>query len=229
MIDIIIPVYNEADNIHQTLLQISQNVSVPYQLHLVYDSEKDNTLPAAKESAKQLNIKLNLIKNQFGHGALNAIKTGFSVTHSDYVVVTMADLSDPPQVINSMYHAATKHKFDLVCGSRYMPGGSQTGGPLLKRTLSKWAGLSLYFLTNLPTHDATNSFKLYKRSVLNAFPIESTGGFELGLEIVVKAKKFGFKIGEIPTSWQDRSAGKSRFKLFQWLPKYLRWYFYAFF
>ena len=58
--------------------------------------------------------------------------------------------------------------------------------------------------------------------------IESTGGFELGLELVVKAHVAGRKIVEVPTTWRDRLAGQSNFKLWKWLPHYLKWFFYAF-
>ena len=80
----------------------------------------------------------------------------------------------------------------------------------------------------LPTHDPTNSFKLYRKSFLEKTEIESDGGFELGIELVVKAHVSGGRVVEVPTTWRDRVAGKSNFKLWKWLPKYLRWFFYAF-
>ena len=97
----------------------------------------------------------------------------------------------------------------------------------MKTILSRCAGLSLHYIAGIPTHDATNSFKLYRRNVLQAISIESKGGFELGMELVVKAHEMGYKIAEVPTHWSDRVAGKSRFKLLQWLPNYLRWYWRA--
>ena len=114
-----------------------------------------------------------------------------------------------------------------MCVPLYV-GGGQLGGPLIKKLMSKFAGLSLHYLARLPVHDVTNSFKLYRKSFLNEVKIESTGGFELGLELVVKAFKSGKKITEVPTVWRDRTAGKSNFKLIEWLPKYLKWYFKAF-
>ena len=140
----------------------------------------------------------------------------------------MADLSDPPRVINDMVHTAIETGAAVVCGSRYMRGGSQTGGPFLKGMMSRMAGLSLHFLAGLPTHDPTNSFKLYRKDFLEQIQIESTGGFELGIELVIKAWKRGFLVKEVPTSWQDRAAGQSNFQLRKWLPHYLRWYFAAF-
>jgi hypothetical protein len=117
--------------------------------------------------------------------------------------------------------------YDIVCASRYMKGGRQVGGPAFKKFLSRMAGISLHWLSGLPTHDATNAFRAYRRSVLLETPIESTGGFEYSLEITAKAYVRGRRITEVPSTWRDRSAGQSRFKLRAWLPLYLKWYRYA--
>jgi hypothetical protein len=113
---------------------------------------------------------------------------------------------------------------DVVAGSRYMRGGHQLGGPLLKRTLSRSAGLSLHWLGGVPVHDATSNFRLYSKRLLNQVTIESTGGFELGIELTVKAHLLGMRLAEVPTTWRDRTAGESRFQLWEWLPRYLKWY-----
>ncbi len=197
-------------------------------MSLVYDKDDDSTLPVAREVAARLAMSVDFIKNRYGKGALNAIKTGLHTVTGEYVVVTMADLSDPPSVINTMYAHAEATSADVICGSRYMQGGSQAGGPRIKSLMSRTAGLTLHWFAGLPTHDATNSFKLYRRRVIDAITIESQGGFELGLEIVVKAYAAGFLVTEVPTSWTDRSAGQSRFKLIEWLPSYLKWYFQAY-
>jgi len=78
-----------------------------------------------------------------------------------------------------------------------------------------------------PTHDVTNNFKLYDKAFLDSITIESTGGFEIAMEITVKAFRQRRKIVELPSTWQDRTAGEANFKLWKWLPSYLRWYFYA--
>jgi len=80
----------------------------------------------------------------------------------------------------------------------------------------------------VPTHDPTNNFKLYARGFLDAVTIESTAGFELALELTVKATLAGSRIAEVPTTWRDRTAGQSNFKLRKWLPHYLHWYRVAF-
>jgi hypothetical protein len=78
------------------------------------------------------------------------------------------------------------------------------------------------------TRDATNSFKAYSRPFVQAVGIESDAGFEVGLELVAKARRRRLPVAEIPTIWLERSMGVSNFKLGSWIPHYLRWYFYAF-
>ena len=90
--------------------------------------------------------------------------------------------------------------------------------------MSRTAGLSLHWLGGMPIHDPTNNFRLYSKRLLERVTIESTGGFELGIELTVKAHLMGMRIAEVPTTWRDRTAGESRFKLWQWLPRYLKWY-----
>ncbi len=230
-LSIVLPVYNEGENIREALIRLLAKVKTPCEILIVYDFEEDTTLPALASFLGENMVeegKIKKVRNTYGRGVLYAIKTGLEKAQSKYVVVTMADLCDPPEVIDEMVKKAEEEDCVLVCGSRYMKGGSQKGGPIFKGFLSRCAGLSLHFLAGIPVHDVTNSFKLYRKSFLAGNKIESTGGFELGLELTVKAFLQGEKIGEVPTSWEDRVAGKSNFKLAKWLPKYLKWYFTAF-
>jgi glycosyltransferase involved in cell wall biosynthesis len=221
----VIPVYNEGDNIRALFDAIRAALGTDIEILICYDFEEDTSLPPVRERMAEFpNTKLVL--NKYGRGPLGAIKSGFEAAKSDAVVVTMADLSDDLTCIHKMMELY-EQGCDLVCGSRYMRGGRQSGGPLVKRTLSRMAGISLSFLGRVGTRDATNSFKLYSKKLLESVRIESTGGFELGIEMVVKAHLAGFVVGEVPTAWIDRTAGKSRFKLMKWLPHYLRWYWLA--
>lgn len=225
-LSIVIPVYNEADNIEQTLRRITRQVDPPCEVLIVYDFDEDTTLPVVQRFVPDAGHPIRLVRNRLGRGVLNAIKTGLEAARGDAVLVMMADLCDDVRDLAAMRRLAD-HGADVVCGSRYMPGGRQLGGPRVKGLLSRLAGLSLHWLAGIPTHDITNSLKLYSRRVLDAFTIESTGGFELGMELVVKAYLAGYCIAEVPTTWTDRTAGESRFRLRQWLPKYIRWYVHA--
>ena len=129
---------------------------------------------------------------------LNAIRSGIAATMAPVVVITMADLSDDLGLVPEMVRLISSENYDIVCASRYMAGGSQLGGPPFKRLLSCWAGLSLHWLTGLPTHDATNAFRAYRRDVLLQLPIESRGGFEYSLEITARAFAAGRRITEVP-------------------------------
>ncbi|BCI88904.1 hypothetical protein NIIDMKKI_41100 [Mycobacterium kansasii] len=140
------------------------------------------------------------------------------------MVTSMADLSDPPSAIPLMAAKVRDEGADIVSGSRYMPGGSQTGGPRLKTLMSRTAGLSLHYVGGVPTHDATTNFRAYSRRFLDDVPVESLRGFEVGLELTTKAYLLGYRVDEVPSSWEDRTAGTSKFDLVGWLPAYLHWY-----
>ena len=225
-LEIVIPVYNEAANIEATLREIQDRITVPKKVIVVYDFDEDSTLPVVRNLLGELNYPVALQKNIYGRGALNAIKTGLKASAEEAVLVIMADLADDLGIVDEMYRRLLSGD-DVVCGSRYMKGGRQIGGPLLKRTMSRLAGVSLYFVKGVPTHDVTNSFKMYSRRLVDNTEIESNGGFELGMELVVKAYARGYRIGEVPTTWRDRTNGESRFRLWAWIPHYLKWYFYA--
>jgi glycosyltransferase involved in cell wall biosynthesis len=220
-------VYNEAKNIRRAIERIEAVVTMPHTIAVVYDTEEDTTIPVVRDIQKVLH-GIDLVKNKYGRGPLNAIKTGLEAASGTYALVTMADLSDPPEVMNTLYEKAEAEHADIVCASRYMKGGKQTGGPLVKGFLSRIAGLTLHYFAKLPIHDATNSFKLYRVSFLKTQTIESSGGFELGIELVAKAFAQGYKIAETPTTWTDRDAGKSNFRLSKWLKNYIHWYIYIF-
>ena len=218
-----VPVYNEADNIVQFLEAIKTKVGSRHETLLIYDFEEDTTLPPARKFASDY-PSLRLVKNTRGRGALNALKTGLEESRGDVAVVTMADLSDDVSQVDLMA-GLVRGGAGLVAASRYMRGGSQIGGPRVKKALSRLAGVSLRFLTRIDTHDATNNFKAYSRILIDEVEIESNAGFELGLEMATKAQLGGYVIEEIPTIWRDRTAGESRFKVIKWMPGYLRWYF----
>jgi dolichol-phosphate mannosyltransferase len=222
-LSVVIPVYNEGENVVPTLRAVVQRTHTrPLEVLVVHDFDEDTTVPVVKRLQEEL-PEVRLHRNTLGRGALNAMKSGLRAARAPYVLITMGDGSDDAGDIDPMYTLA-RGGADVVAGSRYMRGGHQFGGPLLKRTMSRGAGLSLHWLGGLPIHDATSNFRMYSKRLLNQVTIESQGGFELGLELTVKAYRLGLRLAEVPTTWRDRTAGQSRFRLWQWLPRYLRWY-----
>jgi glycosyltransferase involved in cell wall biosynthesis len=225
-LSIVLPVYNEGDAVEPVLRALSAGVRTSHELVVVYDFDGDTTVPVIARLATEI-PGLRGMRNDLGRGVLNAMNAGISGTTSPYVLISMADGSDEPHVVDQMV-ALAREGADVVSASRYMRGGRQIGGPRLKRLMSRTAGLSLHWLAGVPTHDPTNNFKLYSRRFLDSVTIESTAGFELALELTVKATVAGRRVAEVPTTWRDRTAGQSNFKLRKWLPNYLHWYMRAF-
>jgi len=224
---VVVPVFNEEENIAPFCRAVRAAFPPGYELLVCYDMDEDRTLPAlAALPAAAKPPLIRLVRNDLGRGVRYAIEAGMRAARAPVVIVTMVDLSDDYRVVAEMI-ARAEAGAAVVCPSRYMPGGRQIGGPWLKGLLSRTAGLTLHWLAGVPTRDATNSFKAYRRDFLARTQIESAAGFSLGLELVVKAHFCGERVEEIPATWCDRTAGESRFRLAAWLPLYLRWYVWA--
>ncbi len=221
-LSVVIPVRNEADGIQAMLESLDGAFDTEAEILIVYDDDRDSTLPVVSSMTPPAGLEYRLIKSNLGRGPANALKAGFAAARGDALIVMMADRSDDLRAPKPML-ALFNQGYDLVAGSRYMAGGEQIGGPWLKGKLSRTAGLSLS-LIGLPTHDPTNSFKLYRTARLQALTLEGGGGFEINLEIMAKAMRSGWRIGEVPSRWIDRTTGASNFKLWRWLPRYLKWY-----
>lgn len=225
-VSIIIPVRDEGQAIVGVLDRILESVTLPCEVLVVYDTPEDKTVPPLNEYASR-DPRVIPTWNADGAGPARAIKCGIERASAPVVVVTMADGSDDPQQIDGLCRLVERGVV-VACASRYMSGGRQIGGPFLKSVLSRFAGLSLYWLARVGTRDATNSFKAYSTAFVREVGIDSDAGFEIGLELVAKARRLRRPVAEIPTIWLERLHGESNFKILRWLPRYLRWYRFAF-
>lgn len=224
-LSIVIPVYNESDNILKTLKEIKRNVLIKHEIIIVYDFDEDSTLPVLKSYLKT-SKNLFLVKNNIARGPSGAIRTGFKKATAPYILVTMADLCDDLSQVKELLKIVSDGA-GIACPSRYMKGGKQQLKAGLKVWAPRSAGYLLKILAGVPTYDPTNSFKLYSKKLLNRLRLKSTISFSVTLEIVVKAHMLGYKIVEIPTVWKDRQQGKTNFKLGQSIIAYLPWFIYA--
>ena len=154
------------------------------------------------------------------------MKSGIVAAAGEVIVIVSAEGSDDASQIDEMVRLVERG-VTIASASRYMQGGRLVNSPFLKGMFSRLAGLSLHYLKRIGTRDATNNFKAYSNRFLGSVTIESEFGFEVGFELTVKASRKGLPIAEIPTIWIERDSGKSNFKLWASLPKYLRWYFYG--
>lgn len=228
-VSIVITAFNEADGIVACLDRVFEAVTLPCEVLVVYDTPDDTTASWATDYAKK-NQRVLPTLNTYGPGPARAIRFGIDNAKADVVVVTMADGCDDPQQIDTLARLVERGVV-VAAASRYMRGGQQIGGPAGKSTLSRLAGTSLHWFGRVGTRDATNSFKAYSTSFVRSVGIDSDSGFEVGIELVAKARRLRLPVAEVPTIWLDRSfasQGISNFKLAKWLPKYLRWYLFAF-
>ena len=195
-----------------------------HELVVVYDFDGDTTVPVIARLAAEI-PGLRGLRNDLGRGVLNAMKAGIAGTSAPYVLISMADGSDEPHVVDPMV-ALARAGADVVSASRYMRGGHQVGGPLFKRLMSRTAGLTLHWFAGVPTHDPTNNFKLYSRRFLDATTIESEAGFELALELTVKATLAGSASGGGPDDVARPDGGPEQLQAAQVaaaLPALVRW------
>jgi len=223
---LVVPVYNEAENIASFCRALTQ-LPPGYEVLICHDFQDDNTLAAlGRLPLEEKPSSVRFVLNTLGPGVRYAIEAGMREAAAPVVIVMMADVSDDFSRVEEMVRRVEAGA-DVVCASRYMPGGRQIGGPRIKSMLSRLAGLTLHRLSGLPTRDPTNSFKAYSREFLKRTRIESLAGFALAMELTVKAHFGGGRVEEVPATWRGRTKGTSRFRLFSWLPLYLRWYFWA--
>ncbi|MFA5089657.1 MAG: glycosyltransferase [Candidatus Omnitrophota bacterium] len=225
-LSIVVPAHNEEENITDTVENIERAVSIEHELLVVDDHSTDATVGLVQGlCAKYSNLRL--ISNRSDNGFANAVKTGFANVHTNVVVPVMGDLCDDLATIERMFRKI-EEGYDVVCGARYIKGGARIGGSKLKGFFSWFAGKTLYYILGLPTHDIANAFKMFRKEVIDSIVVESRG-FEISMEMVLRAYYAGFKIAEVPTVWRERTKGKSSFKMLRLFPSYLKIYLWGIF
>jgi dolichol-phosphate mannosyltransferase len=224
-VSVVIPAYNEAEAIVPCLDRILQGVHLSCEILVVYDDPSDTTVPYLEKYAES-EPRVVPVLNSHGAGPARAIRSGIEQARAPVAVVTMADGSDDAEQIDQLCNLVDRGVV-IAAASRYMSGGRQIGGGF-KSLISRMAGLSLFWLARVGTRDATNSFKAYSTAFVNDVGIDSDAGFEIGIELVAKARRLRRPVAEIPTIWLDRELGASNFKMARWIPRYLEWYRFAF-
>jgi dolichol-phosphate mannosyltransferase len=225
-VSVVVTAKDEDEAIMAALARIAEAVEVPCEVLVVCDSLEDTTVPWVKKYAEE-DDRVRLVVNTYGPGPARAIRAGFDAAAADVVVVTMADGCDDPQQIDQLTRLVERGVV-VAAASRYSRGGQQVGGPLLKSLMSRTAGASLYIFARVGTWDPTNSFKAYNRDFVREVGIDSDKGFEVGIELVAKARRLRLPVAEVPTIWLDRTYGVSHFRIAKWLSAYLRWYRFSF-
>lgn len=221
---VVVPAHNEEENICNVISGIEDKLNFPFELVVVNDHSLDSTARIVLDLVKKYS-NITLVENNLPAGFANAMKTGLGSVTTEAVVPVMGDLCDDLGTIPLMFEKI-KEGFDVVCGCRYIKGGGRIGGSKVKGFFSFFVGRTMAMFTGIPTRDVANAFKMYRREAVQGINIESTG-FEISMELALKAYFKGFKVTEVPTVWREREKGKSSFKMFNLTPNYSRWYLWA--
>ena len=222
-LDIIIPVFNEDEIIISTIKNILSVVKSDFRILICYDYDEDPTLKIIKNNFPN-DEKIVFVKNH-SKGFNSAIISGFRSSQAQAVIFFMGDDHINHNIIDLCFKKF-KEGYEIVCPSRFIRGGEMIGNPILKEVLTRLASFILYNFTSFPIKDATNSFRLFSKKFIDSIQVESQKGFTLSFELTAKAHRLGYKITEVPTIWEERNRGKSKFKLFSFIPPYLKWFFY---
>ena len=220
-LDIIVPVFREEGNISKTIEEIFKILEINFRVLVVYDFDEDPTIQVIKNNFHKSQIIC--LKNKY-QGLNGAIKTGFENIQSKATLLYPADDHKNFNLISKMFNKFNEG-YDIVCASRFIDGGSYEGAPLIKRLIVKFVSFTLTNFTSLPTKDATNGFRLFSKSFVEKFPIESKKGFTFSIELLAKAHRNNYKIAELPEKWPVRTSGESKFSYYT-IPFYFRWYLY---
>jgi dolichol-phosphate mannosyltransferase len=208
---IILPTYNEAGNV----LQLSGEVlakGASVEVLVVDDNSPDGTADLVAGAGRE-EPSLHLLRRSSKLGLGTAYLAGFRYgleNGFDYIITMDCDFSHSPRYLPEMFKAIADH--DMIIGSRYVPGGGISNWPLHRRALSAFANFYARFLLRLPVHDCTSGYRCYRREVLETvepFNIRSSG-YSFLEEMVWRVHRAGFRIGEIPIVFEQRTAGVSK-------------------
>lgn len=226
-IDVVIPVFNEGRNIARVLDALHRDVRSRFRVLICYDFDGDDTLTALRAYPAG-RVDWELVRNP-ARGPHSAVMAGLRASSAPAVVVYPADDDRNSARLDAMAEQI-RLGCDISCASRFITGGAMVGCPWLKATMVRVAAFTLFHLARVPTHDATNGFRMFSQRVLRTIAVESTRGFTYSLELLVKAHRLRWRVGEVPAQWFERRAGEgqSRFHVLRWAPAYLQWYRYAF-
>ncbi len=208
---IIIPTYNERDNIREVIQRVlAQPVSV--ETLVIDDNSPDGTARIVEELA-ETDTRVHLIRRREKMGLGTAYITGFKFALEkgyDLIFEMDADLSHDPDEIPNFFEAVKSA--DLVIGSRYINGVNVVNWPLSRLLLSYFASVYTRVITGLPVMDTTSGFKCYRREVLEAIDFDRvrSEGYSFQIEMKWRTWREGFQIREIPIVFVDRTVGSSK-------------------
>jgi dolichol-phosphate mannosyltransferase len=211
---IIIPTYNEKENIEKIILKVF-SLDVDFDILIVDDGSPDGTANIVKKIQKSYPQKLHIVERTGKLGLGTAYIFGFKwalKNNYDYIFEMDADFSHDPDDLIRLYKACHEEKGDVAIGSRYIKGVNIVNWPMSRLLMSFFASKYVKIITGMPIHDSTAGFKCYKRSVLEKINLEKIQfvGYAFQIEMKFTAWKYGFNVVEVPVIFTDRQEGASK-------------------
>lgn len=227
-VSIVVPAYNEADGVSQTLKSLLPTVETlrlqyPVEVIFVDDGSRDNTRQLLEASTAD-DDSLRVVSHSTNRGLGAAIRTGFEHAAGDIVVTTDFDGTYRFETIPALIALLQSSGADVVTASPYHPDGSVVGVPRYRLLFSYGASLLYRILVSRHLHTWTALFRAYRRPVVEAVSFESDG-FLAGTEILVSAVQQGFRVVEYPTDLHSRTFGQSSIKILTVTLTHLRYQF----
>lgn len=211
---VIIPTYNEADNIGR-VINLVLGQETPISILVVDDNSDDGTAAVVRSKMKDAPDRVDLIERDGKLGLGTAYLRGFQYAlDRDYTYICEmdADLSHDPDDLPRLINAVRNERADLAIGSRYINGVRVINWPLTRLVLSYTASLYTRAITRMPIHDVTAGFKCFHRRVLETLPLDrvNSDGYAFQVEMHYRTWRAGFNVVEIPVVFTERTEGQSK-------------------
>jgi len=225
ILTLIMPVYNEGDAVIPVISTLFLTTRYPFKVFVIFDSPEDKTVLTVRKLQEYFD-DLYLVQNEWKAGVLNAIKTGFKHSDTQYVGIWVAYHLDPFGVLNEMI-AKLENGCDLVSANRFTVDSKRARGNTVKKLFSYFGNILMNQIIGMPISDVTTSIKVYRKSFLDSVTIETVvnGGWSVSSELAIKAAINGYRLGEIPLEKKNINLihGLTNFRVLKQLPTYFRW------
>jgi dolichol-phosphate mannosyltransferase len=222
-LSIVIPAYNEEQNIGLCLTELRKAVrdehQIPYEIIVVNDNSSDDTERMVRDQM-ELDASVRIVNRTMLGGFGRAIRSGLEAVAGDVVVICMADLSDDPQDVVA-YYRKINEGYDCVFGSRFIPGSRVEKYPVVKLFVNRIVNTCIRVLFWTRFNDLTNAFKAYRTSVIRDCGPFRSSHFNITLELSLSALIRNYNIAQIPISWYGRAWGASNLRIGEMGRRYL--------
>jgi len=212
-LSVIIPAYNEEQRIEgavDSLFTALEGAGIDLEAIAVYDTSSDGTEKALERLAARHHA-FSYFHNAYEPGVGTAIATGLDRYRGRTAAIYVADAADDPEDLVCLYRKF-EEGFDCVFGSRFIEGGSIEDYPQFKLMMNRIINLFLRLAFGLRTNDVTNGFKLYGRHVIDGIKPIKSKGFDIALELPLKAAIRGYSYVVIPTRWHGQPGKRSNMR-----------------